>query len=47
MEITKAVRSSGRWSIVWAVGMFAVFLGERMIGSGTSRTIATSAGLCW
>ena len=39
------LRSSARWSIVWAVGMFAIFLGERMIGSGTSRTIATSAGL--
>ena len=36
---------SGRWSILWAVGMLAIFLGERMIGSGSSRTVATAAGL--
>ena len=36
---------SGRWSVLWALGMFAIFLGERMIGSGTSRTIATVTGL--
>jgi hypothetical protein len=36
---------SGRWSILWAVGMFAIFLGERMIGSGSMRTAATSVGL--
>jgi gliding motility-associatede transport system auxiliary component len=36
---------SGRWSIMWAVGMFAIFLGERMIGAGSMRTVATAAGL--
>src|SRR4029079_13934452 len=46
MEVTsKGLRSGARWSIVWAIGMFAIFLGERMIGSGTTRTMATSAGL--
>jgi gliding motility-associatede transport system auxiliary component len=38
-------RGSGRWSIVWALGMLGIFLGERMIGSGTSRTVATVGGL--
>ena len=48
MEVTRdanAGSGSGRWSVLWLVGMFLVFLGERMVGSGTSRTIATSAGL--
>src|SRR5688572_273113 len=36
---------SGRWSLLWALGMFAIFLGERMIGSGGTRTIATVTGL--
>jgi hypothetical protein len=45
MEITRALRGSGRWSVLWAVGMFAIFLGERMVGSGTSRTVATAGGL--
>ena len=36
---------SGRWSLLWALGMLAIFLGERMIGSGGSRTIATVTGL--
>jgi len=46
MEVrSKAPGGGARWSIVWAVGMFAIFLGERMIGSGTTRTMATSAGL--
>jgi len=48
MEVTgnpKASAAGARWSIVWAVGMFAIFLGERMIGSGTTRTIATAGGL--
>src|SRR5436190_14577564 len=38
-------QGSGRWSLIWGLGMFAIFLGERMIGSGTSRTIATVIGL--
>jgi len=41
----KELRGSGRWSILWAVGMLAIFLGERMIGSGASRTVATAGGL--
>lgn len=47
MEVTRenATGGSGRWSMMWAAGMFAIFIGERMIGSGTSRTIATSLGL--
>jgi gliding motility-associatede transport system auxiliary component len=48
MEVTpnpKVAAGGARWSIVWAVGMFAIFLGERMIGSGTTRTIATAGGL--
>src|SRR5262245_19307107 len=41
-----ALRSgSGRWSILWAVGMLAIFVGERLIGSGGTRTVATAAGL--
>ena len=39
------LRGSGRWSALWALGMFAIFLGERMIGSGGSRTLATVTGL--
>ena len=33
------LRGSGRWSVLWALGMFAIFLGERMIGAGSSRTV--------
>jgi hypothetical protein len=39
------LRGSARWSVMWALGMFAIFLGERMIGSGGSRTVATVIGL--
>ena len=39
------LRGSGRWSVLWALGMFAIFLGERMIGAGSSRTVATVTGL--
>jgi hypothetical protein len=48
MEVARDVKAgsgSGRWSVVWLVGMFLVFVGERMVGSGTSRTVATSVGL--
>ena len=38
-------RGSGRWSLLWAVGMVAIFVGERLIGSGGTRTVATAAGL--
>jgi hypothetical protein len=36
---------SGRWSILWIAGMLAIFFGERMIGSGASRGVATAGGL--
>ena len=36
---------SGRWSGLWAGGMLLMFVGERMIGSGKSRGVATIAGL--
>jgi hypothetical protein len=36
---------SGRWSVLWAVGMLAIFVGERMIGSGSARTVLTAGGL--
>jgi hypothetical protein len=36
---------SGRWSGLWAGGMLLMFVGERMIGSGKSRSVATIAGL--
>jgi len=36
---------SARWSVLWGVGMLLVFLGERMIGSGGSRIVATILGL--
>ena len=39
------LRGSARWSVIWALGMFAIFLGERMIGAGGSRTVATVIGL--
>ncbi|MEA2700260.1 MAG: gliding motility-associatede transport system auxiliary component, partial [Myxococcales bacterium] len=34
-----------RWSAVYAVGMLLVFTGERLIGNGTGRGVATVAGL--
>jgi len=46
MEIAgKGLRGSARWSVLWALGMFAIFLGERIVGSGTMRAVATGAGL--
>ena len=39
------VQGSARWSVMWALGMFAIFLGERMIGAGSTRTVATVLGL--
>jgi hypothetical protein len=44
MEMT-ASRPSARWSALWGVGMLAIFLGERMIGAGGARAVATIAGL--
>jgi hypothetical protein len=39
------VKPSARWSALWAVGMLAVFFGERMIGAGGARAVATIGGL--
>ena len=39
------LQGSARWSVMWALGMFAIFLGERMIGAGSTRTVATVLGL--
>jgi hypothetical protein len=36
---------SGRWSALWGAGMLAIFFGERMIGAGTARGVATVGGL--
>jgi len=36
---------SARWSVLWAVGMLAIFVGERMVGSGSGRTVLTAGGL--
>jgi hypothetical protein len=34
-----------RWSVVWALGMVSIFIGERLIGAGGKRTVATVLGL--
>lgn len=44
MEVTKN-HPSGRWSALWGAGMLAIFFGERLIGAGTARGVATIAGL--
>jgi hypothetical protein len=36
---------SGRWSALWGAGMLLMFVGERMIGAGKSRGVATVLGL--
>jgi ABC-type uncharacterized transport system len=41
-----ASRPSARWSGLWGLGMLLVFIGERMVGSGTARGVATIGGLC-
>jgi hypothetical protein len=38
-------KPSGRWSALWGVGMLAIFFGERMIGAGAARAVATVGGL--
>ena len=43
--MTVAARPSARWSALWAAGMLAVFVGERMIGAGGARAVATGGGL--
>ena len=42
---TSPAKPSARWSALWGAGMLAVFLGERMIGSGGARAVATVGGL--
>jgi len=44
---TKAVRlgPSGLWSGLYGAGMLVVFLGERVIGTGTARGVATVIGV--
>lgn len=44
MEVRR-VNPSGRWSALWAAGMLAIFFGERLIGAGTGRGVATILGL--
>jgi hypothetical protein len=39
------VKPSARWSALWGAGMLAVFFGERMIGAGGARAVATIGGL--
>jgi hypothetical protein len=38
--------TSARWSVLWGLGMFLAFLGERIIGAGggVSRGVATGGG---
>jgi hypothetical protein len=45
MAMTVKARPSARWSGLWALGMLAIFVGERMIGSGGARGAATLGGL--
>lgn len=46
-EVAPTMRfgGSGRWSALYGAGMALVFLGERIIGAGGSRTATTLAGL--
>jgi hypothetical protein len=39
------VKPSARWSALWGVGMLAIFFGERMIGAGGARAVATVGGI--
>ena len=37
-----------RWSALWGAGMLAIFVGERMIGAGGARAVATvGRPRCW
>jgi hypothetical protein len=45
IEATKKLGGSGRWSGLYAAGMLAIFAGERMIGAGKPRAVATILGL--
>ena len=42
------VRMTGRsyvWSLVFALGLIAIYVGERLIGAGIGRSLATSLGV--
>ena len=42
------VKMSGRsyvWSLVFVVGLIAIYVGERLIGAGIGRSVATSLGV--
>lgn len=41
----QAPAGAARWSALWGAGMLLVFMGERMIGTGSSRAAATVLGL--
>ncbi|HEX2659064.1 MAG TPA: Gldg family protein, partial [Polyangia bacterium] len=41
----KTLGASGLWSIVYGLGMLLVFLGERILGTGTGRTAASGLGV--
>ncbi len=43
--MTRTTTPSARWSALWGLGMLAIFLGERMIGAGAARGVATIGGL--
>lgn len=47
MTATKTAQlgRSARWSGLWALGMVLVFVGERAIGAGGARAVATVLGL--
>jgi hypothetical protein len=45
MAITRTLGGSARWSGIYGAGMVAIFVGERMIGSGPPRAVATALGL--
>jgi hypothetical protein len=41
----KRLTGSGRWTALWFAGMVLIFVGERMIGSGGARALATVLGI--
>ena len=43
--LTSPAKPSARWSALWGAGMLAIFFGERMIGAGGARAVATVGGL--
>jgi hypothetical protein len=45
MALTSEPRTSGRWSVLWGVGMLSAFVGERMIADGRPRIVFTVLGV--